>query len=333
MPCTSSGRSNATRWGVERIETVYLGGGTPSLLGEERLERLLEPLEPLLTPKAEVTVETNPEDVTPGYAAWAAARGLRLSLGVQSFDRRLRENLGRRTLADPAAAFATLRRAGVADLGVDLIFGIPGQAIVDVARELEVVAALRPDHVSWYELTVGEGTALAARLETRRCRAVWGGTHPTPPGDDAQAEMYRRIVAGLERVGYHWYEVSNFARPGSRCRHNGAYWRGRDFLGLGPGAVSTVGDTRWRNDAGVDAVRRRCRYGAGSKVRDEPARSRRLADRAPRRPDACPRAAAPRRPHGGAGAARRDRRRRSTGRRSSRSPTLASSPFAVVHSG
>ena len=225
--------------GVRRLETVYVGGGTPSLLGEERLERLLEPLRPLLTPKAEVTVETNPEDASGGYAAWAAARRLRISLGVQSFDERLRENLGRRAAADPAAAFVRLRDAGVASLGIDLIFGIPGQSLADVERELAAVAKLRPDHVSWYELTPAEGTALAARERLEL------------PGEEVQAEMYRRIVAGLERLGYRWYEVSNFALPGHRCRHNSACWRGREFLGLGPAAVSTIGAERRRNAAAV----------------------------------------------------------------------------------
>jgi putative oxygen-independent coproporphyrinogen III oxidase len=235
---------------VRRLETVYVGGGTPSLLGEEGLERLLapfaagrsprEPRLPLMTEQAEVTVETNPEDATAGYAAWAAARRVRVSLGVQSFDRGLRDTLGRRAAADPVAAFERLRAAGVTNLGIDLIFGIPGQAPADVDRELDMVATLGPEHVSWYELDVAPGTRLARRV------AAGDGS------DEEQAELYRRIVAGLERLGYRWYEVSNFARPGRRSRHNLAYWRGRSYLGLGPSAVSTVGDLRWRNGADVE---------------------------------------------------------------------------------
>jgi coproporphyrinogen III oxidase-like Fe-S oxidoreductase len=232
------------------LETVYVGGGTPSLLGEEGLERLLapflaarspcEPRLPLLTERAEVSVETNPEDVTSGYAAWAAARRVRVTLGVQSFDRRLRETLGRRAAADPAAAFDRLRAAGVSNLSVDLIFGIPGQIPADVDRELDAVAALGPDHVSWYELDAVAGTRLARRVTG------------SDGADEGQAEIYRRIVAGLERLGYDWYEVSNFARPHKRSRHNLAYWRGRQYLGLGPSAVSTVGGLRWRNAADVE---------------------------------------------------------------------------------
>ena len=227
--------------GVRRLQTLYVGGGTPSLLGPARLEQLLELFRPFLTPHAEVTVEANPEDVTPAFAEWAAGgkaaaagreaplRGLRVSLGVQSFDAGLRTALGRRATADPAAAFARLRAAGVSELSVDLIFGVPGQTPAMLEADLAAVARLRPAHVSWYELDVVPGTPLAKRREPRS-------------SDDARAGMYRRVVAGLARLGYRWYEVSNFALPGHRSRHNLAYWRGRDYLGLGPGAVSTVSE-------------------------------------------------------------------------------------------
>jgi oxygen-independent coproporphyrinogen-3 oxidase len=248
-------RRERERFAVARLETVFIGGGTPSLLGEERLERLLAPFQPLLTPHAEVTVETNPEDVSGRYAAWAARRGVRVSLGVQGFDVRLRETLGRRAEADPEAAFLRLRDAGVGAAGrgavsIDLIFGMPAQTLADVDAELETVARLRPDHVSWYELSVVPGTALAARVAlTDAGRLGWQA--PELPDDDTTAEMYRRIVAGLGRRGYEWYEVSNFARPGRRCRHNSAVWRGRDYLGLGPGAVGTVAGIRRRDLADV----------------------------------------------------------------------------------
>ncbi len=265
------------RAGVRRLETVFIGGGTPSLLGEERLERLLEPLEALLTPRAEVTVETNPDDVTPAFAAWAAARRLRVSLGVQSFDARLRAALGRRGAADPAAAFHRLRQAGVGaaprppgapgrrpapdapgrrpgapGLGIDLIFGLPGQGAADLELELAAVAALSPDHVSWYELGLVPGSALAARLALTDAGSS-GRKAPAPPDDETGGAMYRRLVAGLGRLGYQWYEVSNFARPGHRCCHNSAIWRGRDYLGIGPGAVGTVAGARRRDAADLDA--------------------------------------------------------------------------------
>jgi putative oxygen-independent coproporphyrinogen III oxidase len=234
---------------VRRLRTLFLGGGTPSLLGPDRLERLLELFRPHLTPHAEVTVETNPEDVNDEFARWAAAAppGVRISLGVQSFSAELRAVLGRTAQADPAAAFRRLRIAGVAGAGLDLIHGIPGQTPGLLGADIAAVLALRPDHISWYELDVIEGTALAARLS----RDLDPSAMPADPMDDVRAAGYRRIVRELSRAGYDWYEVSNFALPGRRARHNVAYWRARPYLGLGPGAVSTVGARRWRNAAGT----------------------------------------------------------------------------------
>ena len=238
---------------VRRLTTLYLGGGTPSLLGPERLERLLELFRPQLTPHAEVTVEANPEDVDDAFAAWAAAapvaggagagRGLRVSLGVQSFSAERRAALGRRTLSAPDAAVARLRAAGVENLSLDLMYGIPGQTAADLEADLAATLAARPEHVSWYELTVVPGTPLA-----RRVAAV--AAAPADACDDARA--LRRIVKSLTAAGYDWYEVSNYAMPGRKARHNLAYWRARPYLGLGPGAVSTVGARRWTNVAEPD---------------------------------------------------------------------------------
>jgi len=243
---------------ARRLHTLYLGGGTPSLLGPDRLERLLELFRPHLTPHAEVTVETNPEDVDEAYADWAAGvplspvtgaqRGVRVSLGAQSFSADLRAVLGRTAQADPAEAFRRLRRSGVGNAGIDLIHGIPGQTLERLGADIAAVLELRPDHVSWYELDVIEGTALARRLGALDPDAM-----PPDPMDDVRAAGYRRIVRELTRAGYGWYEVSNFALPGRRARHNVAYWRARPYLGLGPGAVSTVGARRWQNAADAAA--------------------------------------------------------------------------------
>lgn len=234
---------------VRRLHTLYLGGGTPSLLGPDRLEHLHELFRPHLTPHAEVTFEANPEDVDAAFAAWAAAApvaagsraacGVRVSLGAQSFAPELRAALGRRTQADPATAFRRLRDAGVRNLSVDLIHGIPGQTQGDLEADVAAVLELRPDHVSWYELTLAPGTPLAARVR-----------EPDDGGaGDADADRYDLVVSSLSRAGYDWYEVSNFALPGRRARHNLAYWRARPYLGLGPGAVGTVGARRWTNAA------------------------------------------------------------------------------------
>jgi len=285
---------------VRRLHTLYLGGGTPSLLGPDRLERLLELFRPYLTPAAEITIEANPEDVDEAFAAWAAAaprargrgaaRGPRISLGVQSSDPGLREALGRRAQADPAEAFLRLRAAGVVNLSVDLIHGIPGQSMAALDADLAAVLDLAPDHISWYELTLAPGTPLArcaegpvpgdegdgqAAVTTDTTDGTTGGTTGGATGgtattdttaaatdttaaagdthddaaDDARADLYYRVVQALSQAGYDWYEVSNFALPGRKARHNLAYWRARPYLGLGPGAVSTVGARRWTNVA------------------------------------------------------------------------------------
>jgi len=254
--------------GVRRVRTLYLGGGTPSLLGPDRLERLLELFRPHLTPRAEVTVETNPEDADDEFAGWAATTplgrdagraararpvplGVRISLGAQSFSPELRAVLGRTAQADPAEAFRRLRGAGVENAGLDLIHGIPGQTPDLLGADIAAVLGIRPDHVSWYELDVVEGTALAGRLAAPG--ALDPHAMPADPMDDVRAAGYRRIVHELSRAGYDWYEVSNFALPGRKARHNVAYWRARPYIGLGPGAVSTVGARRWRNAAGTEA--------------------------------------------------------------------------------
>jgi oxygen-independent coproporphyrinogen-3 oxidase len=252
---------------VRRVETLYLGGGTPALLGAVRLERLVRVFDPWLTPRAEVTVETNPDEADDAFASWAAGRAVRVSLGVQSFSPELRAALGRRPAADPAAAARRLRAAGVRDLSIDLMHAIPGQTTSDVEADLAVIEDLAPDHVSWYELDVAEGTPLARRLRDdgkRRQsnvdridgqipRGTAGSSATGLASEDARAALYRHVVRGLERRGYRWYEVSNFARLGRRARHNMAYWRARPYLGLGPGAVSTVGRRRWRNAPGAAA--------------------------------------------------------------------------------
>ncbi len=300
---------------VRRLHTLYLGGGTPSLLGPDRLERLLELFRPFLTPSAEVTVEANPEDADDAFAAWAAAAprargrgaacGVRISLGAQSFSPDLREALGRRAQADPAEAFLRLRTAGVANLSVDLIHGISGQTMAALDEDLAAVLDLAPDHISWYELTPAPGTPLARRPESpspgdegvrqtdraagdaiagaARAAAVAGAASDSAAGAadttadtadgttggttggttrgaaapddyddptlDARADFYERVVRALSHAGYDWYEVSSFALPGRKARHNAAYWRARPYLGLGPGAVSTVGARRWTNPA------------------------------------------------------------------------------------
>ena len=220
---------------ADPVETVYLGGGTPSRLGPALLGELLDRLP---RASAETTVECNPEDVDDDLARALAARGCRVSLGAQTFAPALLAVLERRTTpAGVRDAVARLRAAGVASISLDLIFGIPGETTDDLERDLDALVALAPDHVSAYELeakpgtrfTVHHGAALAAQAEFVE-------------------DHLDRVVDRLGAAGYDWYEVASFARGlGHRAVHNTAYWRGRDYLGLGIGAVSTVAGERRAN--------------------------------------------------------------------------------------
>jgi putative oxygen-independent coproporphyrinogen III oxidase len=223
------------------LETVYLGGGTPTLMRPRRLARLMGAIRPRLAPGAEVSVEANPETVDGRALRALRAMGVtRLSLGVQSFQPHVLAALDRAATPDQARrAIACARAAGFADLSVDLIFGVPGQSPDDLEADLEEVLALGPDHVSWYELELKPGSALA-----RRGAGL--------PDEDAVADAYAGIVERLEAAGYRWYETANFARPGHECRHSLAYWGAADYLGLGVGAVSTVAGRRWRNAPGLE---------------------------------------------------------------------------------
>ncbi len=224
----------AARGGVlaDPPETVYMGGGTPSRLGPVPLGDLLDRL-----PRArfETTVECNPEDVTDALARTLAERGCRVSLGAQTFAPRLLEVLERRTTPDGVrAALARLRAAGVASVSLDLIFGIPGETGDDVKRDLDTLVELAPDHVSAYELEAKPGTRFAVHHGAALA---------------AQAEHLEdhldHVIDRLGAAGYDWYEVASFARGADhRAVHNTAYWRGRDYLGLGIGAVSTVAGER-----------------------------------------------------------------------------------------
>jgi oxygen-independent coproporphyrinogen III oxidase len=218
----------------EEVETVFLGGGTPTFLAARELERLLRAL-----PAAEeVTVEANPETVTPGLARMLRDAGVtRVSLGAQSFQPHLLEVLERRARpADVRRAFYALRDARFDNISVDLIYGIPGQSAADLARDLAEALALGPDHLSCYELEAKPGTrfthAHGAELE-RQAGAMEG--------------YFEQVVDALVSAGYRWYETSNFCRSDQVSRHNRAYWLGRDYLGIGIGAVSTVGGERQRN--------------------------------------------------------------------------------------
>ncbi|MER7460206.1 radical SAM family heme chaperone HemW [Micromonospora sp. NPDC126480] len=226
-----------------RVDTVFVGGGTPTLLPPGDLARILDGVDRAfgLAPDAEVTTEANPESVTPeSLAALRAAGYTRISLGMQSASPGVLAILDRRHSAGRAVAAAReARDAGFAHVNLDLIYGTPGESAADFAATLDQVVGAGVDHVSAYALIVEEGTRLAARM--RRGELAY-------PSDDVAADRYLAAEAALGAAGFSWYEVSNWARtPAARCRHNLLYWSGGDWWGLGPGAHSHVGGVRWWN--------------------------------------------------------------------------------------
>jgi oxygen-independent coproporphyrinogen-3 oxidase len=223
-----------------RVETVFFGGGTPSLMPLEEMSPIMDGLRAAFdfAPNAEVTLEANPGSLDEPYLRGLRDVGLnRLSIGVQSFhDDELRALDRLHTADDARAAYRAARAAGFDNVNLDLIFGLPEQPIGRWQRSLEEALALAPEHLSLYALTVEEGTPLA--------REVARGRTPAPD-PDAQADQYEWTVSHLARAGYEQYEISNWARPGRRCRHNLTYWQCGEYLGLGAGAHSYFDSVRF----------------------------------------------------------------------------------------
>lgn len=223
-----------------QIPTVFLGGGTPSLLSGTQVAAILHACRQAfaLAPHAEISLEANPGTLDlPRLEAYRAAGVNRLSLGAQSFHKAELRWLGRDHTADQTReAVALARAAGFENINLDLIFGLPGQTLCEWEASLREALGLRPEHLSLYALTVEEGTPLARRVASGRV--------PTPDGD-AQAEQYERAEDLLDEAGFVHYEVSNWARPGYESRHNLTYWRNEPYVGVGPGAHSYFGGYRF----------------------------------------------------------------------------------------
>ena len=248
------------------LETIYFGGGTPSILAADLFGELVVPLRdstshrpPQECPPQEFTLEVNPATVTEAKAAaWRAAGVNRISLGAQSFDAEMLRLLGRQHApGDIAETCALLRAHGFENINIDLMFALPGQS--EALWEMTLLAALAcaPKHISAYALTYEEDTPFFERLR----RGEWRE-------DEArEIAMFERTREVLGAAGLVDYEVSNFARAGFESRHNLGYWRGEDYLGLGPSACSTIGGRRWRNVADTGAYGER--IGRGESVREE----------------------------------------------------------------
>jgi oxygen-independent coproporphyrinogen-3 oxidase len=216
------------------VDTIFLGGGTPTFTALPELLRLLN----ALPPARELTVEANPETVTPELARALREAGVtRVSLGAQSFQPHLLQMLERRATPEIVrAAFAHLRDAGFDNLSLDLIYGIPGQTPDDLADDLAEALALAPEHISAYELEAKPGTRFTIAHGDELARQA-----------DAMEDYFERVVETLTVAGYRWYETANFCRTDKRAEHNLGYWLGHDYLGIGVGAVSTLGGERRRN--------------------------------------------------------------------------------------
>lgn len=232
----------AARLGTPAVDTVFVGGGTPSLLGGVRLARVLDRVRAhfRLADGAEVTTEANPESTSPEFFETILAAGYtRVSLGMQSVSPFVLATLDRiHSPGRPVAAAREARAAGFEHLNMDLIYGTPGETDDDLLRSVDAALEAGVDHVSAYSLIVEDGTALARRVRS--------GELPAPEGDVA-AHRYELVDRQLRAAGMDWYEVSNWSRPGAACRHNLGYWNGGRWWGAGPGAHSYDGALRWWN--------------------------------------------------------------------------------------
>ncbi len=242
LACDDIERSDRT------LETIYIGGGTPSLAHLPHLESLLNELHRKFrfASDLEFSFEINPESIDADKLMRLYRLGVtRPIFGMQSFDIKLLQRLNRRhTLSDSFRAVYQARAVGFVNFGIDMIFGLPRQTSRLLSNDLDQVVDLAPPHISYYQLTVEPNTPLAVKIASGRL---------TLPKNDLMAAMYRGIYQTLSKHGYERYEVSSFARPGFACRHNLRYWEGGDFLGLGPAAHSFIGERRFANiaDLGV----------------------------------------------------------------------------------
>ncbi|WP_431873179.1 radical SAM family heme chaperone HemW [Nocardiopsis eucommiae] len=255
------------------VSTVFVGGGTPTLLSPEDLGLVLGEIRDRfgLTPDAEITTEANPETVDPDYLVRLRAAGFtRVSFGMQSARPHVLRVLERgHTPGRPEQCVTWAREAGFEHVNLDLIYGTPGESDEDWAASLEAAIGAGPDHVSAYSLIVEDGTRLAARVRRGEL---------TEPDDDAMADRYLMADEALASAGYSPYEVSNWARTTEgRSAHNMLYWTGGHWWGVGPGAHSHVGGTRWWN------VKHPAAYAARLAAGDSPAQAREVLTEAERR--------------------------------------------------
>lgn len=251
---------------TEPISTVYIGGGTPSQLTTAQLEQLFIYINKVYGNQAEeITIEANPDDVTPDFAAILSRLGInRVSMGAQTFDdTRLRFLHRRHTAAQVPIAVQRLRDAGIHNISVDLMYGFPNETLADWQHDIEAALALNVEHISAYCLMIEEGTPLAKMMRSGDCPSCEersGLQGDCPLNEELEREMYELLIDRLTGAGYEHYEISNFARQGFRSRHNSSYWHDTPYIGLGAAAHSYDGTRRSWNVADIrkymDAIKR-----------------------------------------------------------------------------
>lgn len=231
--------------------SVYIGGGTPSQLSPTLLRRLLLYIYKVyrVADDAEVTIECNPDDVTPEYAKAIGRLPInRVSLGAQTFnDERLRWLHRRHNARQVAEAIRLLREAGIRNISIDLMFGFPGESLSDWQDDIRQAIALDVEHISAYSLMVEEGTVLYDLMSKGGERGARSENCLVGEDDEHSRRMYETLIDQLTQAGYEHYEISNFARPGHRSRHNSSYWDATPYLGIGAAAHSYDGEHRWWN--------------------------------------------------------------------------------------
>ena len=236
-----------SEWSKKDIRTIYLGGGTPSLLSIESLHKPLHSILNSINPNTvqEITLEANPGDITAEkIEAWRAMGINRLSIGIQSFNDRLLQLVGRRHDAKQAIqAVRTAQAEGINNISIDLMYALPTQSMEEWQADIELALELNVPHISSYGLIYEEGTSLSQLLEQGRITAI---------DEEVEMRMYDQLVDQLTQHGYEHYEVSNFSLPGRHSKHNSSYWKDSPYLGLGASAHSYDGKKRWWNVANID---------------------------------------------------------------------------------
>ena len=228
--------------GEEEIETIYLGGGTPSQLSQEELEEIFTYIYKVykVTPDAEITLEANPDDLTPEYVSMLRSLPInRISMGIQTFQEETLKLLHRRHTARQAIeAFRRCREAGFQNISIDLMYGLPGETLETWEQDLQQAIDLHPEHISAYHLIYEEGTALWNLREQNKVEEA---------EEELSLTLFKTLIERLTKAGYQHYEISNFCLPGLHSRHNSSYWTGKKYLGCGPSAHSFDGISRQWN--------------------------------------------------------------------------------------